>query len=249
MIETGAGLFCSGGAVAEGHADAQLPQTPDHRSGPLQFGGQGDQGNLRFEPTDPFVQAFQAGAGQVFTGMGTAAGLRQKRTLQMGPQQPATASTVLLSACRSTARAWRSGAMPQVTRVGAIASTPSLHNSSSSSSSRGRSAALSSGKASPSPPLICRSTPRGLSQSPFQSSYPSVEPRRPSPRCGRSTPGRRGRRHKAGLRPQAGARQTNVGDPVHQHNTGRGSHGGRRWQSCPSALCRQCSPSCRCDGK
>ena len=42
--------------------------------------------------------------------------------------------------------------------------------------------------------------------------------------------------------PRQGTRQSNVGDPVHQRNTGFCSHGGRRWQSCPSALCRQCSP-------
>ena len=42
--------------------------------------------------------------------------------------------------------------------------------------------------------------------------------------------------------PRQGTRKSNVGDPVHQRNTGFCSHGGRRWQSCPSALCRQCSP-------
>ena len=94
LIEPGAGLFGRGGAVAQGHADAQLPQSPDHRSGSLQFGGQGHQGNLRFEPTDPFLESLQAGAGQVFTGMGTAAGFGQKGALQMGPQQPATAGSV-----------------------------------------------------------------------------------------------------------------------------------------------------------
>ena len=85
LIEPSAGLFGRGGAVSKGHADAQLPQSPDHRSGSLQFGGQGDQGNLRFEPTNPFLESLQAGAGQVFTGMGTAAGFGQKGTLQMGP--------------------------------------------------------------------------------------------------------------------------------------------------------------------
>ena len=42
--------------------------------------------------------------------------------------------------------------------------------------------------------------------------------------------------------PRQGTRQSNVGDPVHQRNTGFCSHGGRRWQSCHSALCRQCFP-------
>ena len=72
-------------------------------------------------------------------------------------------------AWRSTARASRRGSTAQVTRVGQIASTPSRQSSSSNSSSRGRSAAVSSGKARPRPPLICRSTPAGLSQSPCQS--------------------------------------------------------------------------------
>ena len=89
----------------------------------------------------------------------------------MRSQQAAAARLVLQArAWRSTARVrWRSGATPQVTRVGAMASTPSRHRAAREArSSRGRSVAQSSGKARPSPPLICRSIPRGLSQSPFQ---------------------------------------------------------------------------------
>ena len=71
-------------------------------------------------------------------------------------------------ASRKTAIAPRSGSIPQVTKVGAMASTPSLQSQSSSSNNRGRSVGTSSGKASPSPPLICKSMPRGLIQSPFQ---------------------------------------------------------------------------------
>ena len=79
-------------------------------------------------------------------------------------------------ACCSTARAWRSGATAQVTRVGLIASTPSRQSSSSSSSRVGRSLGCSSGKASPRPPLICQSIPAGLSQSPCQCSPAAALP-------------------------------------------------------------------------
>ena len=57
-----------------------------------------------------------------------------------------------------------------------MASTPSRQRSSSNCCSRGWSAALSSVKASPRPPLICRSTPIGLSQSPPQSSPAAALP-------------------------------------------------------------------------
>ena len=79
-------------------------------------------------------------------------------------------------AVRITARAWRRGATAQVTKVGQIASTPSRQSSSSRASSWGRSAPVSSGKARPRPPLICRSTPAGLSQSPCQSAPAATLP-------------------------------------------------------------------------
>ena len=44
---------------------------------------------------------------------------RPERAFEMGPQQPATARSVMLPP--AAARAWRSGVMPQVTRVWMIA--------------------------------------------------------------------------------------------------------------------------------
>ena len=56
-----AGLFGSGGAVAEGHGDAQLPQALDHRCGALQLRGQGDQGDVVLEAADAGVEGLHAG--------------------------------------------------------------------------------------------------------------------------------------------------------------------------------------------
>ena len=96
LIKPGGGLVRGGAAVAEGHRDAELPQPLDHGSGSLHFRGQGHYGDVGFEAIDPLVEGREAGGGQMLDRMGAAAGLRQKRALQMGAEQAAAAGLVLL---------------------------------------------------------------------------------------------------------------------------------------------------------
>ena len=174
--------------------------------------------------------------------MGTAAGLRQKGTLQMGSQQPATASTVLLPGLPQhgqglAQRCDAAGHQGWCDRFDPIAPQQ----------------------------LEQFLKPGQIRRTQFRESQPQ-----PAVDLQVNTPGAEPVAVPVLIRllslcahrvdaadqplvvevdavalvsvPRKGNRQTNVGDPVHQRNTGRGSHGGRRWQSCPSALCRQCSP-------
>ena len=94
--EGGAGLGLVGLAVAEAHHDPQLLEGADHRAGPRQFRGQGDQIDLLFKTGDPLQQGGAVRRTEMEGGMGAAAGGGQERALQVGAQQAAAAAAVAL---------------------------------------------------------------------------------------------------------------------------------------------------------
>ena len=106
------GLGVIGFAVAQADDDALFPQGLDHRSGPLKFGRQRDQGDVGGGPgggrapsagtarravkaVDALGEGRQRWGAQMRLGMGAAAGRRQEGALQVGPQQAAASRLVL----------------------------------------------------------------------------------------------------------------------------------------------------------